>query len=52
MSFTGLSRIHWAEANKAAPMAEIQTTVVDPVTAEEIYCSELKKLFPAERSGE
>ena len=52
VSFTGWARIQWAEAQKGAPLTEIQTTVVDPVVAEEVYFSDVTKLFPARRHGE
>ncbi|KAK7477661.1 hypothetical protein BaRGS_00031045 [Batillaria attramentaria] len=46
VTFTGRSHVQWAEAQKTAPMAEIQTSVVDPVVGEELYVSDQIKLFP------
>ncbi|KAK7116093.1 arrestin domain-containing protein 17-like [Littorina saxatilis] len=51
VSFTGRCRIQWAEAQKAAPMSEIQSTALDPVVAEEVYVNDFITLFPRTRAG-
>lgn len=47
VALIGRSHVQWAQAEKSSPMAEIQTSVIDPVMAEESYIDDEIRLFPA-----